>query len=149
MRLRGFFLALLGGTLMMATTALAAEGGSVTWDDATYTDASGGMTEYVSTTSPPDGYVGYLALPAVAVQNDVLLAGSYAPPNAVVTINVYIVKQGGGSLKHTPTIPAPGSWNLTVPKGDLAAAAVYDVKVRATINGKNLSPDYQLNIGNP
>jgi hypothetical protein len=149
MRSRDVILALLGGTLM-AGTALADVGADANWREAVYKDKDGkDQTKDVITADPPEGYKGYLGLSAVAVNNDVVLKGDYAPEMSVPTIKVIVsttTKDSG--VKYTPSAK-DGARSVSVPKGKLEAATVYNVWVEATIGNKEIAKMYRMNVGNP
>src|SRR5438477_10180271 len=147
MTLRSCLLALLGGTLMTAT-ALAAPRFDVYWKQVVYKDADGkDQTVVVDTKDPDPGYDGGLGLPAVAMNKDVVFKGDYLP-GGKATIKVTIRERDRTTGDEYTGTFIKGKWEITIPKGKLQVATVYDVTVEATIDGRPVLAKHCMNVAN-
>ena len=142
-------LALLTG-LLVAATAPAAPAPRANWTQLSYKDADGkDRRKAVNTDARDDGYAGGLGLLAVAIGNDVTLKGSYTPTNGVARIKVRVRHRDEptGGHEYTP-IRIRGTWSVTIPKGRLSLATVYEVVVEANVDGHRIVKTYLMNVAN-
>lgn len=75
---------------------------------------------------------GKTQLPAVAVQNKIIIKGTYTPANALICGTIHVYKGETSVAKADPKV-SNGAWTATIPANTLAIKTEYAVHV--DVNG--------------